>query len=171
MQYLGLLKAQHLSMCGRLTLIKFILCSFPIYSLSVKLLPTRIRNTLQSVMRRFLSGGSEDKKKMELVNRDTVTTAYEKRQLGIPNLGDLNVALLVKWISCYKNEIDSLWKRVVCAKSGADPNSLTLSFSTRSKKSSLINLIRSLLDRNNVVASAVSSRFRHLVRNGVHSDF
>lgn len=47
-------KAKHLSMGGHLTLVKSVLCSIPIYPLSVRLLPVRVRNNLQSIMSRFL---------------------------------------------------------------------------------------------------------------------
>lgn len=43
---------------------------------------------------------------MYLIDLDTVTTGCEQDGLGIPNLGDMNVAFLVKWISCYGIEVN-----------------------------------------------------------------
>lgn len=60
---------------------------------------------------------------------------------------------------------------MVCAKSNADPSALRLFFSRRSRKSVLVNLIRSLMERNNRVSNMVNQRFRLLIGNGLNFDF
>lgn len=60
---------------------------------------------------------------------------------------------------------------MVREKSGANPNFLFISFNRRSRRSTLINLIGSLLDRNERVSSIVRGRFRHLIGNGMYSNF
>lgn len=112
-------------------------------------------------------GGSEDIWKMHLVNWDTVSTACYKGGLGIPNLGDMNAALIIKWIYRYENKNYQLWGKVVYAKSWADLNSLSIILSNRSRRSTLVSLLGSLLDRNNFVASIVSRRFRNLISDGM----
>lgn len=102
-------KVKHLSMGSRLTLIKSVLSSIPIYSLLVRLLPVTVRNSLRGIMSRFLWGkGSKERRKMHLVDWDTVTHPCSKDNLGIPNLEVMNLVLLVKWIYRYGNEGDML---------------------------------------------------------------
>lgn len=145
---LTLWKTRHMSLGGCLILIKSVLGDIPIYPLSIRLLHVRIRNSLHNIMTKFLwGGGLEDRRKMYLVDWDTITLSCEAWGLGISDLLDMNVGLLMKWISRYGNERDKLWMQVVCTKSGVDPNILTLGFDRRSKRSVLVNLIRSLLDR------------------------
>lgn len=50
-------KSKHLSIGGRLTLIKSVLSSIPIYVLSVRLLQVGIHNKLHSIMSNFLWEG------------------------------------------------------------------------------------------------------------------
>lgn len=54
---LAIWQARHLSLGGRLSLIKSVLSSISIYPHSVRLLPVRVRNTLHSIMSRFFWGG------------------------------------------------------------------------------------------------------------------
>lgn len=89
----------------------------------------------------------------------------------MPDLGEMNAALLVKWIYRYGNENDRLWRRVVCAKSGSDPRSLIMNFNGRNRKSFLVNSISSTLDRDKKVAQLASESFRILIGNGENSDF
>lgn len=67
--------------------------------------------------------------------------------------------------------MDTLWRRVVCIKSGADLNSLTLNLNRKSKRSTLFNLIGFFFDRKESMASIVNSKFIILVGNGSHTDF
>lgn len=46
-------KTRHLSMGGRLTLIKSVLNSIPIYALSVRIVPVQVRKKLHSIMSKF----------------------------------------------------------------------------------------------------------------------
>lgn len=86
-------------------------------------------------------------------------------RLGISQLDDLNVALIVKWRYRFFNERDNLWRRVVCAKSGVDLSRMLHIINRSSKKSSLFNLIWSLLDKNDRVSFLVQQGFRSLIRN------
>lgn len=44
--------------------------------------------------------------------------------LGISRLEDLNTGLIMKWIFRFANNRDSLWRKVVSAKSGLDSRCL-----------------------------------------------
>lgn len=129
-----------------MTLIKSMLNSIPIYALSVRLLPVRVQNTLHSLLSKFLWGGLDIRRKLHLVDWDSVSMPIDRKGLEIARLEDLNAALILKWIYKFANESDTLWRRVVCAKSGDDPSCL-LSIVTKSgRKSSLFNLIGSMLE-------------------------
>lgn len=105
---LSIWKVGHLSLGGRLTLIKAVLSSIPIYPLSVMLLPVRIMNTMHGIMRRFLWGETDDHRKLHLVIWDSITKPFRIGGLGVPDHGEMNAALLVKWIYRYSNKNDRL---------------------------------------------------------------
>ncbi|KAL7195612.1 hypothetical protein ACSBR1_035778 [Camellia fascicularis] len=63
----ALWKRKLLSFGGRLTLIKAVLSSLPMYYLSLFKLPTSASKLLDKIQARFLWGGSELKKKLHLV--------------------------------------------------------------------------------------------------------
>lgn len=131
-----------------LTLIKSVLNSIPIYVHSVRIFPIRVQKTLHNLMSKFLWGGSENSRKLHLMDCDTVTSPMNKRGVRMAKLNDLNTALVVKWIYIFANERDNLWRRVVCARSGVDPCKILPIVTSSSRKSSLFNIIGLLLDRN-----------------------
>lgn len=67
-------------------------------------------------MSRFLWSRSEDRRKLFLVGWDTVTKACNKGRLEVLDLGEMNAALSAKWIHHYGNEMDRLWRWIVCDK-------------------------------------------------------
>lgn len=90
--------------------------------------------------------------------------------MGIFQLEVLNVALLSKSIYVFGNETYSLWRRVVCIKSNIDPFRM-LPIINRSIRKSLLNLIGSILDKQDQVSSTVLQGFRPLITNGLNADF
>lgn len=64
--------------------------------LSFRILLVGVRNTLYSLMNKFLWGGSNNARKLHLVNRNIVTMPIEMGSLGIFRLEELNSALIVK---------------------------------------------------------------------------
>lgn len=60
---------------------------------------------------------------------------------------------------------------MVCVKSEAKSNSLSISFNRRSRWSVRVNLVGSLLDRSDRVSSIVREGFRLIVGSGLHSKF
>lgn len=109
-------------MRGRLILIKYILNSIPIYARSVYLFPVLVRSTLHSLMIKFLWGELVNIRKFYLAYWDSISMPMDKGCLDIARMEDLNATLIVKWIYGFANERDTLWRRVVCAKSDGDPS-------------------------------------------------
>lgn len=63
---LSLWKAKTLSFGGRLTLVKVVLGSLPLFYFSIFKAPISIIDNLEKLRRRFLWGGSEEKQKNQL---------------------------------------------------------------------------------------------------------
>lgn len=59
----------------------------------------------------------------------------------------------------FANEHESLCRQIMCAKSGNDPNRLLSHFDRSSRKSVLLNLIGSILDRNLKASEIVQRDF------------
>lgn len=110
-------KCRHLFMADRCILLKSVLCSIPVYILSLRVLPMRVRTTLHGLMSRFLWGGSDERRKLHLVDWQTVTHPCNQEGLGVTDLSVMNVALLAKWVYLYANDRNHLWRQIVFAKS------------------------------------------------------
>ncbi|KAM0042665.1 putative RNA-directed DNA polymerase [Helianthus debilis subsp. tardiflorus] len=106
-------KAKTLSIGGRLILIKSVLASLPIYYFSIYKAPVKVIESLEGIMKRFFWVGYEEVRKIHWVSWDVVSTPKKEGGLGVSKLKDVNVALLAKWAWRYKNEIRSLWHKVV----------------------------------------------------------
>ncbi|KAE8659133.1 Mannose-P-dolichol utilization defect 1 protein [Hibiscus syriacus] len=118
-------KAKSLSLAGRAVLVKSVLCSLPIYYLSIFRIPSSVLNKLNSIMASFLWGGASDKKNIHWIKWDLVCKPKKLGGLGIPNLL-LNRALLGKWVWKFAAEKNSWWKSVLCCVYNLDPNSLMI---------------------------------------------
>lgn len=105
------------------------------------------------------------------MNWISIMLSCNRRGLGISCLTNLNVALISKWIYRFCNERDSLWRRVVCNKSGMNPSRM-MSITNRSiRKSSSINITGSMMDMKDQVFFIVLQCFRPLIRNGLNVNF
>ncbi|MFS8029189.1 putative reverse transcriptase zinc-binding domain-containing protein [Helianthus anomalus] len=100
-------------MGGRLTLIKSVLASLPVYYLSLYKAPVKVTKQIEKMMRNFLWAGSNNDKKMSWVAWKIVTTSKKNGGLGITKIRDVNLALLSKWAWRFKTQKDSLWCKVV----------------------------------------------------------
>ena len=96
-------KRAFLSRGGRLTLIRSVLSSLPIYFLSLFKMPQGVADVIEKLMRDFLWGGYNDS--CHLVRWDEATKPKHKRGLEIGNLILRNKSLLVKWIWRFSREL------------------------------------------------------------------
>ncbi|CAL5415136.1 unnamed protein product [Camellia sinensis] len=83
-------KRRYLSFAGRVTLIKSVLSSLPVYFLSIFKLPVGIAKALHRIQANFLWGGSEIRKKVHLINWKEVCLSKIKGGLGVRNLSQLD---------------------------------------------------------------------------------
>lgn len=143
-------KCCYLSMEDRLSLIKFVLCLILIYFLCVCVLPMRVWNQLYSLMSRFPWSGTDERRKLHLVDWRTMTSPCDREGvgLGISELSSTNVALLAKWVYRYVNDRNHLWRKIVSTKNGSNQNRMILVINQSSRRSSLFNLIIFIIGRN-----------------------
>lgn len=118
-------KASMLSIGGRITLIKSVLASMPLYFMSISHMPKGVKADLDKIQRNFLWGGSEGRKKLHWVDWNTVCKHKSEGGLGIIDLEIQNRALLTKWIWQYSKEQGSLWRAVIQERNGGRPLELT----------------------------------------------
>ncbi|XP_021992095.1 uncharacterized protein LOC110888906 [Helianthus annuus] len=110
---LALWKSALLSFGGRITLIRSVLVSLPIYYFSLYKAPVKVVKDLECLIKKFLWGGSSEVNKTHWVAWDRITIDKKHGGLGISKLSDINRALLCKWGWRFKREKEHLWVKVV----------------------------------------------------------
>ncbi|GJY79192.1 hypothetical protein Tco_0484993 [Tanacetum coccineum] len=93
-------KANHLSIGGRLTLIKSVLDSLGNYYLSIFKVPEMVVKSLEILRAYFFLDSSEDSKKLAWVKWSNILASHDKGGLGVGSLKAFNMSLLLKWRWC-----------------------------------------------------------------------
>jgi hypothetical protein len=111
-------QSRFLSFGGRLTLLKSVLSSIPVYALSFFKAPSGIISLIESIFNNFFWGGSEDNRKISWIAWSSICLRKEYGGLGVRKLQEFNSALLGKW--CWRMLVDrgGLWYRVLVARYG-----------------------------------------------------
>ncbi|GJZ88311.1 hypothetical protein Tco_0660093 [Tanacetum coccineum] len=104
----------------RLTLLKAVFGSMPIYHMSIFKVPMLVLQRMESIRCHFFNGNDLDSKRSIWVSWNKVLTSKEKGGLGVSSLFALNRALMFKWVWRFFNQSDSLWVRVIHAIHGVD---------------------------------------------------
>ncbi|GJW71739.1 RNA-directed DNA polymerase, eukaryota [Tanacetum coccineum] len=113
-------KMKSLSIGGRLTLLKSVLGSTPLYYMSMYKVPIQVLNKLESIRYHFLNGVEHNVRKMLFVKWKNVLASKEKGGLGEPSFYGLNRALIFKWIWRFRLQNSSIWSKVIQAIHGVD---------------------------------------------------
>ncbi|KAE8677976.1 Puromycin-sensitive aminopeptidase [Hibiscus syriacus] len=163
--------ANSLSLAGRVVLVKSVLCSLPVYFLSIFRILASVLLKLNSIMAAFLWGGSADKKKIHWVNWKLVTKSKKLGGLGIPNLSLLNRALLGKWVWKFASEKRSWRKRVVCGFYNLDSNSIMMGNSWTGRASWIWKGVVKNFFNNDGFGDCVRRNMRLKTGNGVVVEF
>ncbi|GJT61258.1 RNA-directed DNA polymerase, eukaryota, reverse transcriptase zinc-binding domain protein, partial [Tanacetum coccineum] len=104
---IGLEDEVSLSIGGRLTLLKSVLGSMPIYYMSMFKAPIHVLNKLESIRSHFFNGMDPNVRKMTFVKWDNVLASKEKGGLGVLSFYALNCALILNfssnWIDIIRN--------------------------------------------------------------------
>ncbi|GJY16956.1 RNA-directed DNA polymerase, eukaryota, partial [Tanacetum coccineum] len=115
-------KMKTLSIGGRLTLLKSVLGSIPIFHMSIYRAPLSVLRTLESIRSKNFKGHDINSNKASWVNWKKVLASKEKGGLGVSSLFALNRGLMFKWIWRFYTQNTLLWVRVVKAIHGDDGN-------------------------------------------------
>lgn len=75
--------------------------------------PNGVLDKLEKIRRRFLWGGSEDKKTIHWVSWEKVIADKDKGGLGVGSLKSINISLLVKWLWRLRSESSTQWAKVI----------------------------------------------------------
>ncbi|KAK1423484.1 hypothetical protein QVD17_18787 [Tagetes erecta] len=108
-------KANALSFGGRITLLKSVLGSLPIYYFSLFKAPIHVIECLEKLRKKFLWSGNNPSAKIHWLKWDRIMAPKNMGGLGIGSLRAMNLALLGKWWWRAKSETNSLWYRVIKA--------------------------------------------------------
>ncbi|GJV36029.1 RNA-directed DNA polymerase, eukaryota, reverse transcriptase zinc-binding domain protein [Tanacetum coccineum] len=115
-------KMKMLSIGGRLTLVKSVLGSMPIFHMSLFKVPSGILKVLESIRSHFFNGHDISSKKVSWVNWNKVIASKDKGGLGVSSLYALNRGLLFKWIWRFLTQGSSIWAKVIKVIHGVDGN-------------------------------------------------
>lgn len=109
-------KANLLSHAGRLTMVKAVLMSLPVYYMSIARLPTRTVKTVTATIRKFLWGKLDKTRYISLIGWDKVCRKKDEGGLGVRDIKLFNDALLLKLVWQLASGQDKLWVKFFQAK-------------------------------------------------------
>ncbi|GJU19060.1 RNA-directed DNA polymerase, eukaryota [Tanacetum coccineum] len=158
-------KLKTLSIGGRLTLLKSVLGSTPIYNMSLFKVPKSVLHSMESLRRNFFNGIQEGDKKIAWVKWPMVLASKKHGGLRVSSFYALNRGLLFKWVWRYISQDNSLWARVISALHGSSSQVLSASFSSLWK--SILNEVKSLKAQGVDLISHCKIR----VGNGMNTSF
>ncbi|XP_058746507.1 uncharacterized protein LOC131619429 [Vicia villosa] len=111
-------KGRWLSFGGRITLLKFVLGSLPIFTLSFYLAPKKVIRETNKIQSNFLWGGVKEKICIHWVKWKDACLPVDKGGLGLRSVEDFNLALLFKWKWRILEASNFLWYRMLRARYG-----------------------------------------------------
>ena len=107
-------KARLLSRAGRLTLIKSVLNSLPVYFMSMFKIPRTVAAKIVKLQRRFFWGGKFGESKCcPTVKWSDIELPKEMGGLGVGNILHKNLILLFKWWWRFSESDNTLWKKIL----------------------------------------------------------
>ena len=115
-------KANYLSIGGRVTLIKATLSNLLVYHFSLFKCPASVIKRIERMQREFLWPGNSNHKMFHLVDWDSICKSKEEGGLGMKRLGQMNQALLGKWLRGTGECTDGLWRQALEKKYGLRRN-------------------------------------------------
>ncbi|GKB75576.1 RNA-directed DNA polymerase, eukaryota [Tanacetum coccineum] len=156
LSHLSRWKMKLLSIGGRLTLLKSVLGSMPIFHMSIFKVPLSILKSLESIRSRFFNGQDPKSNKASWVKWNKVLTPKDKGGLGVSSLFALNRGLMLKWVWRFYSQKCSLWTKVIKAIYGEDGNlNKDVSGGVRTCWTSIVHEVRVLQGRGINVADYI----------------
>ncbi|GJR69769.1 RNA-directed DNA polymerase, eukaryota, reverse transcriptase zinc-binding domain protein [Tanacetum coccineum] len=134
-----------LSIDGRLTLLKSVLGSIPIFYMSIYRVPASVLKKLEAIRCNFFNGHEEGSRKASWTKWNNVLADKCNGGLGVSSLFALNRGLMMKWMWRFYSYDTSLWSNVIKAIHGDDGNvNLTRKSGMRSSWSYIVNEAKAL---------------------------
>ncbi|GJU39268.1 hypothetical protein Tco_1192225 [Tanacetum coccineum] len=138
-------KMRALSIGGRLTLLKSVLGSIPIFYMSIYRVPASVLKKLEAIRCNFFNGHEEGSRKASWTKWNNVLADKCNGGLGVSSLFALNRGLMMKWMWRFYSYDTSLWSNVIKAIHGDDGNvNLTRKSGMRSSWSYIVNEAKAL---------------------------
>ena len=107
-------KVRLLSRAGRLTLIKSVLNSLPVYFMTLFQMPKTVAAKIVKLQRRFFWGGTAGESKCcPPIKWSEIELPREMGGLGVGNILHKNLILLFKWWWRFSDSDNTLWKRII----------------------------------------------------------
>ncbi len=106
----------YLRQAGRLTLINFVLNSIPIYTFSVFKVPETVCKKLDALINAFWWGYDTSRKKLQMINWETITKPKTQGGLGIKKFGPMKKALITKQYWRIRNNPNLLLSKTLKSK-------------------------------------------------------
>ncbi|GJT84084.1 putative RNA-directed DNA polymerase, partial [Tanacetum coccineum] len=145
-------KSKSLSIGGRLTLIRSIFGSLPIYYLSLFLAPKKVINLLESIRCRFFWGHNESHRDICWVKWNSILLDHSSGGLGVGSIFAKNLGLLGKWKWRFLTEKEVLWRMVIKEFYGEDGGLFSLAASHDSS-GVWVDIIKAVARTENIVPS------------------
>ncbi|GKC41133.1 RNA-directed DNA polymerase, eukaryota, reverse transcriptase zinc-binding domain protein [Tanacetum coccineum] len=161
-------KLKTLSIGGRLTLIKSVLTSLPLYHMSLYKAPLGVLHDMESLRRKFFNGIEKNERKISLIGWNKILASKQKGGLGVSSFYALNRSLLFKWVWRFLSQDSSLWHRVVTSLYG---NRLPIDGNVSSSVSAPWHCIIKELGSLSYKGINLLAQLKKKVGNGVHTLF
>lgn len=114
---------EHVSLAGRIVLLKASIDSLPVFWLSLFKLPVSVLNSLEKLRRSFLWGENTNRpQKIHLLNWDSICWPKGEGGLGLVPLKLKNLAMLAKWWWRAYYERATCWNKTMVQRYGHDCN-------------------------------------------------
>ncbi|GJR05897.1 RNA-directed DNA polymerase, eukaryota [Tanacetum coccineum] len=125
---LSIWKLKTLSIGGRLTLLKSVLGSTPIYNLSLFKVPKSVLNKMENLRSNFFNGIQEGDRKIVWVKWIKVLAAKKFGGLGVSSFFALNRGLIAKWVWRFISGDNSLWCKFISATHGSSHSTSNVTY-------------------------------------------
>ena len=109
-------RSKLLSKAGKLVLVKSFAALVAEYYMQCQSLPVKVCNQIDKLIRDFLWGSTEEKRRLHLVGWDKVTLPKELGGLGLHKMKDRNNALLAKLCWRLACEKEAPWAKMITTK-------------------------------------------------------
>ncbi|GJY43059.1 RNA-directed DNA polymerase, eukaryota [Tanacetum coccineum] len=163
-------KMKTLSIGGRLTLLKSVLGSTPIYYMSMYKVPSQVLKCLEDIRRKFFIRADPKENKMSWFKWSRVLASKDKGGSGVSSFFALNRALLFKWMWRFHKDKNALWSRFIRALHGNSVGMGDKNFKSRFPRVYALEFDKKLTVATKINHNDIGFSLRRLPRDGVEME-